>query len=68
MNESDAVEFATQWVRSHYPTVPPIAGAIHLDRHWVIYFRCSWDTDALGMPETLIVAIDGMTREVLKIS
>ncbi len=31
---------------------------------WVVGFFCSWDTDALGMPERLIVFVDNDTQEV----
>jgi hypothetical protein len=81
MIESQAIGAAKDWVRAHFPTVPPVAIALHLSRErladsginlasedprevellsgkWVVTFRCSWDTDALGMPPTLIVAVD----------
>jgi hypothetical protein len=68
MNEQLAIEVASEWVRSRYPVVPPILTPIRVDHYWSIAFFCSWDTDALGMPETLIVAVDDKTHEVHLIS
>ena len=31
---------------------------------WFVSFFCSWDTDALGLPETLNVLVDSMSGEV----
>lgn len=33
---------------------------------WIIAYFCSWDTDAMGMPETLHVAVDDSTGEVCR--
>lgn len=31
--------------------------------NWMVFFFCSWDTDELGMPSTLIVIVDQKTQE-----
>ena len=31
---------------------------------WFVGYFCDWDTDALGMPEYLIVLVDNNTQEV----
>jgi hypothetical protein len=35
---------------------------------WIVGFFMSWDTDAIGMPQTLMVAIDDITGETAEIA
>ena len=71
MSRNQAIDLSSQWVQARYPITPPLGmvwqiteaetDCRHLLGKWVVTFCCSWDTDALGLPLTLILLVDTST-------
>ena len=50
--------------RLSYRDHPELSGTTELMGKWVVHFFCSWDTDKVGIPETLHLCVDDLTGEV----
>jgi hypothetical protein len=72
MTKEEAIRIASDYVEAQYGTVPPVAILVDTREHnatgehankVVVAFKCSWDTDELGLPNKLVIAVDCTTRE-----
>jgi hypothetical protein len=67
MTREDATEIAVEYVKRNYRVAPPVAFTIDAEGlslpgeycdSFLVFFRCSWDTDEMGLPERLAISVD----------